>query len=118
MFFLDISTRNHCSLSLTITCPETELSFRGMTKEIMNHSFNLQVPTTRIKKTLTSFINKDVTIRVDNVLINGMILWYTIEGDYYIIGIEISKSYRSSWKEVLTGKSSLSLHPEIRHAAP
>jgi len=118
MFSINFSMKEYGSLSLNISCPSSGLSFRGLTREITPTDLCLEVPITRIKITLLQFLNKDVTIGCENVLFDGTIHWYTIEGDYYYIGISLSKSHRSAWRRFLAERSRVSLSPEMHHVSP
>lgn len=118
MFLLDSGIKNCGPLSLIVKCPDSDITFRGITTEITSSGFCLEVPTTRIKTTLSCFLSKNVGIVIDTINICGIINCYTIEGDYYIIRIEIGKNSRQAWKTFLAEKTRLSLRTEIRHAAP
>jgi hypothetical protein len=118
MFSMNFNVKEYGSLSLNISCPSNELSFRGMTREITPNDICLEVPITRIKITLSQFLNKDVTIGCENVIFEGTMSWYTIEGDYYYIGIGLSKCHRSAWRKFLTERSRVSLSAEMHHVSP
>ncbi len=117
MFSLDTNTKNCEPMSLNISCTQAGLSFWGMTRSVSSRDLYLEVLTTRIKTSLMMFLNKDVTIKIENVSIQGTIISYTIEGDYYLIGINIDKSHRSAWKGLLVEKSRVPISAEIRHIA-
>lgn len=116
MFALTMNLKKHEPLSLNISCAAEDLSFRGMTRETSRNDLCLEVPTTKIKLSLTDFINKDVTVSFENVILNGSISWYTIEGDYYFIGIRIARTHQSAWKGILAERPRLSLRTEVHHA--
>lgn len=118
MFSLNLSAKEYGPLSLNISCPSSELSFRGLTRELTPKDLCLEVPITRIKTTLSQFLNKDVTIGCENVIFEGTMSWYTIEGDYYYIGIGLSKIHRSAWRRFLAEKSRISLTAEMHHVSP
>lgn len=118
MFSFNMTCKFLGTLSLNVTCPGQELSFWGTTRELGAKDFCLAVPTTRIKTTFSQILNENVTIACENVLLEGNVSWYTIEGDYYLIGISIGKAHRSAWKNLLSEKSKVSLHAEVRHVSP
>jgi hypothetical protein len=118
MFSINLNVKEYGSLSLNISCPPNELSFGGMTREITSNELCMEVPITRIKVTLSQFLNKDVIIRCENVIFDGTLHWYTIEGDYYYIGIGLCKSHRSAWRRFLAEKSSVNLSTEMHHVSP
>jgi len=117
MFFFDADTKEHRPLSLHVTCPEEGLSFWGRTSDITSRDLCMEVPTTRIKTSLMGFINKDVIIRFENVIIAGNICWYTIEGDYYQIGLAVSKKCRAAWKELVAVSDRLAVQARAHQPA-
>lgn len=66
---------------------------------------------------MMDFLNKDVIIESENVIIDGLLEGYTIEKDRYYIGIRINKWHKSAWKKLLAGRQRLVLESEIEHAA-
>jgi hypothetical protein len=117
MFFFDMGTKEHRPLSLHIAFPEVGLSFWGMTRDISSQDLCMEVPTTRIKASLMEFLNKDVIMRFENVTISGVIHWYTIEGDNYIINIAVSKGCRAAWKELVAVSDRLAVKASVRQTA-
>jgi hypothetical protein len=117
MFFFQSDTKEHRPLSLHISCPDAGMSFWGRTRDISSHELCMEVPTTRIKTSLMQFINKDVIIRVENVIIDGSITWYTIEGDFYLINIAVNKRCRSAWKELVAVSDRLALQSRVHQPA-
>jgi hypothetical protein len=115
MFFFDIGTKEHRPFSLLVSCPGEGLTFWGTTRDITSQEFCMEVPTTRIKASLMEFIAKSVIIRFENVTIEGKLQWYTIEGDYYLIGIGVSRSCRSAWKELLALSDRSAVKPASVH---
>ncbi len=117
MFMLDARTKEYGPLSVNITCSEEKISFWGLTKKVSFSDFCMEVPTTRVKFSLLSCLNKEITIKMDPVNIQGIITGYTIEGDFYIIAIEILKASRSTWKSLLVEKNLCSLGSQVSHAS-
>ncbi len=118
MFSFNMNGKFLGTLSLNITCPGQQLSFWGTTRELGAKDLCLAVPTTRIRTTFSQFLNENVTITCENVILEGCVSWYTIEGDYYLIGISIGKAHRSAWKSLLSEKSKVSLRAEVHHVSP
>lgn len=117
MFSFTMNCKSLGNLSLNISCPGRDLSFWGTTRELAVKDFCLAVPTTRIKTTFSQLLNENVTIACESVLLEGMVSWYTIEGDYYLIGISIGKAHRSAWKNILSEKSKVSIHTAVGHVS-
>jgi hypothetical protein len=65
---------------------------------------------------LLAMLNKDVTLEIENVIIDGSFRWYTIEGDRYCIGISINKWHIPTWKNLLDTTSSLVVNQSMNHA--
>ena len=108
MFFFDADTKEHRPLSLHVSCPEEGLSFWGRTSDITSRDLCMEVPTTRIKTSLMGF---------ENVIIAGNICWYTIEGDYYQIGLAVSKKCRAAWKELVAVSDRLAVQARAHQPA-
>ncbi len=116
MIFFELRSFRRSFHQMHITCTLGELSFRGITKNISNKGFCLIVPTPRIKMSLLELLNKDVTLDIENVIIDGSFKWYTIEGDRYCIGISINKLHIPTWKKVLDASNSLVVNQSMNHA--
>ncbi len=99
-----------------ITCRLGEMSVRGITKDISHKGFCLEVPTPRIKMSLLELLNKDVTLEIENVIIDGSFRWYTIDGDRYYIGISVNKWHIPTWKKLLDSSRGLVVNQSMNHA--
>jgi hypothetical protein len=99
-----------------ISCKLGEIAVWGITTDISSKGFCLEVPTPRIKICLLDLLNKDVTIEIQNVIIDGSIEWYTIEGDRYCIGITINKWHITTWKKLLAVSSGSMVDSGMEHA--
>ncbi|MGC9323385.1 MAG: hypothetical protein ACP5G0_01425 [Desulfomonilia bacterium] len=76
----------------------------------------MEVPTTRVKSCLLEMIHESVFIDVENVTLSGSIMWYTIDGASYFIGVRVKKPDRSAWRKLLLGRSRWVFHTST-HAA-
>ncbi|HHO74818.1 MAG TPA: hypothetical protein ENN05_00110 [Deltaproteobacteria bacterium] len=74
------------------------------------------IPTPRIKLCMLEMLNKDVILEIENVTLDGSIKWYTIECDYYCIGIGIHKTDVPVWKRLLSETTADIVNPGINHA--
>lgn len=118
MFLFNINFNDLGSFSINLSSPDHDLSLWGNTKELTIKELCLAIPTTRIKFTFSQLLNQNVTVKADNMIITGNVTWYTIEGDYYLIGINICKNHRAAWKNFLAQKWRVSLQTEVRHVSP
>lgn len=101
MISLDLKSLRRNYHPLHICCKLGDVAVWGMTTDISSKGFCLEVPTPRIKMCLLNLLNKDVILEIQNVIIDGSIDWYTIEGDRYCIGISINKWHIPTWKKLL-----------------
>ena len=119
MWSLDLNlSKRYETFSVKVSCPQDECSFEGKTLYVSSCDLCVEVPTTQIKVTLLKFLNHDVTVRIGNVTIAGIMSGYTIERDRYLIGIIVSKQDRAAWKKFLADKPKVSFLTEIRHVSP
>jgi len=65
---------------------------------------------------LLGMLDKDVTLEIENVIIDGSFKWFTIDGDQYCIGISINKWHIPTWKKILDASRSLMVHQSMNHA--
>lgn len=84
-----------------------EVSSRGMT---------CLIPSSRIRGSLIEMLDTCVSVSIDNMLLDGILSWYTIEDSAYRIGIIITPKHRASWKRIYTARCRESMIPATQHS--
>ncbi|HDP24990.1 MAG TPA: hypothetical protein ENN34_06055 [Deltaproteobacteria bacterium] len=110
MFFIGPPIQHVATQGLHLSCRIGESTLDGRLKEISRSEFCMEVPSTRVKTCLLEMIHAPVLLEIEQVLLSGSILWYTIEGASYFIGIRVKKDHRAAWRKLLLDKSRWGFH--------
>ncbi len=93
--------RRTAALPLRISYETGGFSFKGSTRDVSSKGLCMEVPSPRIKTCMFDLLHKNVTIEIENEVLDGNIRWYTLEGSTYRIGIRVEKHHKSNWKRIL-----------------
>jgi len=75
------------------------------------------IPTSRIQTCLMDMLHTSLSLRVDNILLEGSLSWYTIEESTYHMGISIARKDRPAWRKIMQERSRRLLHASARPAS-
>ena len=110
MFFIGPPIQIVDTQGLHLSLRMGDSTLDGRVKEISRNEFCMEIPSIRVKSCLLDMIHAPVLLEIENVILSGSILWYTIEDATYVIGISVKKDHRAAWRKLLLDKSRWGFH--------
>jgi hypothetical protein len=102
---------------MTASCKINEGYVLGSIREVSRKGLSLDVRTSRLQDGLNDMLNKSISLTVDNVILEGTLSWYTIEGSSYQIGITIASKQRASWNKIFANQVRAMMHTSTKPAS-
>jgi hypothetical protein len=103
--------------SMKVSCKIGEVYLQCSVHEVSRTDMSCTIPTCRVAQSLMDMLNKTIPVSINNMPMEGSLVWYTIEESTYRIGIAISPKDRPVWRKVLEATSRLLMHPSARPAS-
>lgn len=85
--------------------------------EVSRNGMTCTIPSSRIQGSLMEMLDTQISVSIDNMLLDGVLSWYTIEESAYRIGIIIDQKHRASWRKIYACRCRESMLPNTRHAS-
>ncbi|HVN72878.1 MAG TPA: hypothetical protein VMU10_12750 [Desulfomonilia bacterium] len=104
-------------VSMTAGCKIGEGYFQCTIAEVSRKGLTCTFPTSRIQVSLIDMLDTTISISIDNMLMEGILSWYTIEESSYHIGITIHRKDRSAWLKVFARRCRSLMHTSARPAS-
>ncbi|GEM_PF-539708 len=103
--------------SMAAGCKIGESYVQSSICEVSRCSIICTIPSSRIKDNLMEMLDREISISLDNMLLDGIFSWYTIEDSLYRIGITIAPKHRSSWRKILSARCRVMMQASTRTAS-
>lgn len=103
-------------VSIAAGCKLGESYVQSSISEVSHNGMTCTIPSSRIRGCLMELLNTHISVSIDNMLLDGILSWYTIEDSAYRIGITIDENHRASWRRICTTRCRESVLPATRHA--
>lgn len=87
-----------------IVISNDSLQLPGITKDTSKEGLCIEIPTPYVNASILNLLNKNVTLGVKDVTLEGTIKWYTVNNARYLIGVLIDKKDRPFWKQLIEDK--------------
>jgi len=71
-----------------------------ITKNISKKGLCLEIPIQTLSANIFEMLNKNVTLDIQKLTVEGSVKWYTVSNALYLIGILVDNKYRDSWKSL------------------
>lgn len=84
--------------------------------EVSPDGMTCTIPSSRIQGSLMEILHTQVSVSINNTLLDGVLSWYTVEESAYRIGIAVDRKHRDPWRRIITERGSGLTHPATRHA--
>jgi hypothetical protein len=110
-------TKGYRIESMAAGCKIGESYVQCSVDEVSRADMTCTIPTCRIAQNLMDILNKPITVSVNNMLVEGTLVWYTIEESTYRMGIAIIPKDRPAWRKVLEATRRVLMHPSARPAS-
>ncbi len=117
MNFFGWTNKRYQVESMTVGCKISDAYVQCAVGDVSRSDLTCSAPTCRIQDSLMDMLNKTLSLRVDNVIMEGTLNWYTIEESTYRIGISIAGKDRSAWRKALSERGRELLHASARPAS-
>ncbi len=117
MNFFGWTNKRYQIESMTVGCKISDAYVQCTVGDVSRSDLTCSVPTCRIQDCLMDMLNTTLSLRVDNVIMEGTLTWYTIEESTYRLGISIAGKDRPAWRKALTEKNRSVMHASARPAS-
>ncbi|MCD6569541.1 MAG: PilZ domain-containing protein [Deltaproteobacteria bacterium] len=101
---LERRTLKRMLLPLPVMASNDSLQLSGITKDISKEGLCVEIPTPCVNISILELLNKNVTLTVKDVMLEGIIKWYTVNNSRYLIGILIDEKDKLAWKQIIEDK--------------
>ena len=103
--------------SMVAGCKLGESYVQSSICEVSRTGMTCSIPSSRIQGSLMDMLDTKISVSIDNMLLDGILSWYTIEESAYRIGITIDQKHRASWRRIYAVRCRESMLPSTRHAS-
>lgn len=103
--------------SMAAGCRLGENYVQSSIYEISGSGMACTIPSSRIHANLMEMLDTQLSVSIDNTLLDGILSWYTIEESTYRIGITIARKHRASWRKICAVRQRESMPQATSHAS-
>jgi hypothetical protein len=103
--------------SMAAGCKLGGLYIQSSICEVSRNGMTCTIPSSRVQGSLMEMLHTEISVSIDNMLLDGILSWYTIEESSYLIGITIDRKQRSSWRRIFAERCREVVHTSTRHAS-
>jgi hypothetical protein len=98
---LERRTLKRSAMPFSIVLSSDSLQLPGITKDTSKEGLCIEILTPYVTASLLNLLNKNVTLEVKDMTLEGTIKWYTVNNARYLIGVLIDKKYSPAWKQLI-----------------
>jgi len=109
---LERRTLKRNTVPFPIVLSNDSLQLAGITKNTSKKGLCIEILAPYVTASILNLLNKNVTIGVKDVTLEGTIKWYTVNNARYLIGVLIDKKDTPAWKQLIGDKKHSEAQPE------